>query len=77
MRPREQVDPVREQQDDCDQAQRDFFRPSELLDAQSGGANYQNGESVGVEDRQSAQEKKDERVPFPRTPEIRMEKGDG
>ena len=77
MRAREQVDPVREQQDDCDQAQSDFFRPSEMLYAQSRRANYQNGESVGVEDRQSAQDKKDERIPFPRAPEIRMEKGNG
>jgi len=48
-----------------------------LDDPHSRRANYQNDESVSVKDRQSAQEKKDERVPFPRAPEIEMKKGDG
>src|SRR5437899_9815773 len=76
-RARQQINPVREQQDNGDKAHKIFLHRSELCDAQSRRANNQNRESVGVEDRQSAESGKNERVPFPRAPEIQMEKGDG
>ena len=77
MRAREQINPVREHQDDRGDAHKHSFRRSNLDDAHSRCANHQDGESVSVEDRQSAQEKKHERVPFPRAPQIEMEKSDG
>ena len=55
MRAREQVNPVREQQNDSDETENNFLRRSELDNAQSWRASDQNGERVSVEDRQSAE----------------------
>lgn len=74
-RPREQVNPVRQQRRNRDIPHKILFSRRKLS-AQSREPKNQNGKSIGIEDHKTAKHRKDQWVPLQRAPEIEVEKCD-
>ena len=72
---REQINPVRQQQQNGGEPKKFLVGGSELNHAQSWRTQRQDDKGIGVKNRQAAENSKDERVPLPCAQKVEVKKG--